>query len=75
MNNSFFIRILCLFCLPAVLWAAGNGEEVENFSLGTGGQSGIYYPFGGAVAELWSEQVENINVKAEVNRGFFGEHD
>ena len=52
--------------LPAAARAAGDGEPVENFSLGTGGQSGIYYPFGGAVAELWSEQVEGINVKAEV---------
>lgn len=66
MSNSFFIRVICFFCLPAALWAMGNGEEVENFSLGTGSQSGIYYPFGGAVAELWNEQVDNINVKVEV---------
>ena len=55
-----------LVVLPMVVIAGGDGETVENFSLGTGGQSGIYYPFGGAVAELWSEQIEGINVKVEV---------
>lgn len=66
MFHKIVIRILVLLMLPAAARAAGDGEPVENFSLGTGGQSGIYYPFGGAVAELWSEQVEGINVKAEV---------
>ncbi len=43
------------------------GDSLEgNYSLGTGGQSGIYYPFGGAIAKLWSENVEGLTVKAEV---------
>ena len=38
----------------------------QNYSIGTGGQSGIYYPFGGALAKVWSDEVQNVNVKAEV---------
>ena len=40
--------------------------NAENYSIGTGGQSGIYYPFGGALAKVWSEHVPNVNVTAEV---------
>ena len=40
--------------------------SAQNYSIGTGGQSGIYYPFGGALAKVWSDQVSNVNVKAEV---------
>ncbi|OED45037.1 TRAP ABC transporter substrate-binding protein [Endozoicomonas sp. (ex Bugula neritina AB1)] len=38
----------------------------QNYSIGTGGQSGIYYPFGGALAKVWSDEVSGVNVKAEV---------
>ena len=48
-----------LFILPGVVNAA-------NYSIGTGGQSGTYYPFGGALAKVWSEYVPDVNVTAEV---------
>ena len=38
----------------------------QNYSIGTGGQSGIYYPFGGALAKVWTDHIKNVNVKAEV---------
>lgn len=38
----------------------------QNYSIGTGGQSGIYYPFGGALAKVWSDEVSDVSVKAEV---------
>ena len=41
--------------------------SANNYSIGTGGQSGIYYPFGGALAKVWSDKVDGINVKAEVS--------
>ena len=39
----------------------------QNYSIGTGGQSGIYYPLGGALAKVWSDQIEGFNIKAEVS--------
>ncbi|MCG9697687.1 TAXI family TRAP transporter solute-binding subunit [Shewanella sp. Isolate11] len=55
-------RILAL----AVLLILPASVQAENYSIGTGGQSGIYYPFGGALAKVWSENVADVNVKAEV---------
>ena len=57
-----FKRTLILalfFIIPSIVNAA-------NYSIGTGGQSGIYYPFGGALAKVWSEHVPDVNVTAEV---------
>lgn len=53
------LALALLLMLPTALHA-------ENYSIGTGGQSGIYYPFGGALAKVWSEHVDDVNVKAEV---------
>ncbi|MDQ2077870.1 TAXI family TRAP transporter solute-binding subunit [Marinimicrobium sp. ABcell2] len=41
----------------------------KTYSIATGSPSGIYYPFGGGLASLWSEHGEQINMKAEVTTG------
>ncbi|WP_430461012.1 TAXI family TRAP transporter solute-binding subunit [Thalassolituus sp. LLYu03] len=38
----------------------------ENYSVGTGSQSGTYYPFGGILAKIWSENIPEVNARAEV---------
>ena len=38
-------------------------------SIGTGGTGGIYYPYGGGVAEIWSKYVPGIKAVAEVTGG------
>lgn len=53
------LTLALLLFLPAAV-------QAENYSIGTGGQSGIYYPFGGALAKVWSDKVPDVNVKAEV---------
>ncbi|MDI9568659.1 MAG: TAXI family TRAP transporter solute-binding subunit, partial [Bacillota bacterium] len=43
----------------------GNGEaagEVMELLMGTGGTGGTYYPLGGAIANVMSEWVEEVNV-------------
>lgn len=52
--------------LLALLFILPSAVNAENYSIGTGGQSGIYYPFGGALAKVWSENVPDVNAKAEV---------
>lgn len=37
----------------------------KNYILATGGTSGTYYPFGGAIANIWNTKVENMNVTAQ----------
>ncbi len=35
-------------------------------SIGTGGTGGVYYPYGGGVAEIWSKHVKGVRAVAEV---------
>ena len=37
----------------------------KNFILATGGTSGTYYPFGGAIANIWNSNIEGMNVTAQ----------
>jgi uncharacterized protein len=53
-----------LAVLANALPGAGN-----TYSIATGSPSGIYYPFGGGLASLWSEHSAGINMKAEVTTG------
>ena len=40
--------------------------KTEFISIGTGGTGGIYYPYGGGVAEIWSKYVPGVKAVAEV---------
>ncbi|NIA20312.1 MAG: C4-dicarboxylate ABC transporter substrate-binding protein, partial [Xanthomonadaceae bacterium] len=35
-------------------------------SIGTGGTGGVYYPYGGGVAEIWTKHVKGVRAVAEV---------
>lgn len=50
--------------LGALLALSGCTEK-KNYILATGGTSGTYYPFGGAIANIWNTQIENMNVTAQ----------
>jgi hypothetical protein len=45
--------------------AAVAGVERANLILATGGTSGTYYPFGGAMAQIWNTNIEGMNVTAQ----------
>ena len=48
--------------LALALLLAGGGTALAKttfISIGTGGTGGIYYPYGGGVAEIWSKYVPN----------------
>jgi TRAP transporter TAXI family solute receptor len=38
-------------------------------SIATGGTGGMYYPYGGGLASIWSRELAGVNVKAEVTGG------
>ena len=57
------IALLAL-SLGAVLALTSCGEK-KNYILATGGTSGTYYPFGGAIANIWNTKIENMNVTAQ----------
>jgi len=62
MKRMGFILTCCL-----LLSIAGSVYGKTTFiSIGTGGTGGIYYPYGGGVAEIWSKYVPGIQAVAEV---------
>lgn len=54
--------VLCLTLLPG----APVSAKTQFISIGTGGTGGIYYPYGGGVAEIWSKHVPGVKAVAEV---------
>lgn len=59
---TFAVATLCaIFALSSCSKVASN----KNFILATGGTSGTYYPFGGAIANIWNTKIENMNVTAQ----------
>ena len=62
MRRASIILSLCI-----VLALAGPVAAKTTFvSIGTGGTGGIYYPYGGGVAEVWSKYVKGVKAVAEV---------
>ena len=59
-------RLSVILSLSILLITAGPVTAKTTFiSIGTGGTGGIYYPYGGGVAEIWSKYVEGIKAVAE----------
>lgn len=63
-------KILCLAAFMAVtafMFApVAVDAKTEYISIATGGTGGVYYPYGGGVAEIWTKYVPGIEAAAEV---------
>ena len=62
MKRASILLSVCLILLMASPVAA----KTTFVSIGTGGTGGIYYPYGGGVAEIWSKYVPGVKAVAEV---------
>lgn len=63
MKKIFKVSILLL---TSVLMLAGCSKNAKkDYILATGGTGGTYYPFGGAIANIWNTKIENMNVTAQ----------
>lgn len=51
------LGLACLFSFNVI---------AENHTIGTGSQSGTYYPLGGILAKIWSENIDDFDMRAEV---------
>jgi len=67
MKRIAVIGVLCFFLIGAVAVQAA-----DNLVLATGGTAGTYYPFGGAMAKIWSK-IKDMNVTAQTS-GASGEN-
>lgn len=59
-NRMRIAAVVCVFALALVPVAAG-----ERLTLGTGGTAGVYYPLGGAIAQLITKKYPDIEVTAQ----------
>ena len=56
-----------ILALCTILALTGPALARTDFiSIGTGGTGGIYYPYGGGVAEIWTKYAEGVRAVAEV---------
>jgi hypothetical protein len=61
------IFLLGIVTLCSILLITGPAMARTQFvSIGTGGTGGIYYPYGGGVAEIWTKYVKDVRAVAEV---------
>lgn len=62
-----FCVFFLVFALFLVVYATGPALARTQFiSIGTGGTGGVYYPYGGGVAEIWTRYVKGVRAVAEV---------
>lgn len=60
-----FLKISSLLLVAAVMLASCSKNAKKDYILATGGTGGTYYPFGGAIANIWNTKIENMNVTAQ----------
>ncbi|HEY7383603.1 MAG TPA: TAXI family TRAP transporter solute-binding subunit [Beijerinckiaceae bacterium] len=53
----------------AALVTGGAAAQQKAYSIGTGGTGGVYYPLGGAVANVLSKHLSGVQATAEVTGG------
>ena len=59
------LAIILAVC-AAVALAMPAMAKTQFISIGTGGTGGVYYPYGGGLAEVWSKKVPGVKAVAEV---------
>ena len=53
-RQRYLVMIGIIMCI-SIAWVATAAAKTTFISIGTGGTGGIYYPYGGGVAEIWSK--------------------
>lgn len=61
--------LLVALMFASLIGCGDQSSTSRTFAIATGGPAGLYYPFGGGMASIWSEHLPHVNVKAEVTGG------
>ncbi|MBW1646443.1 MAG: TAXI family TRAP transporter solute-binding subunit [Deltaproteobacteria bacterium] len=64
-----FATLTSIAILTVLLLLAAPGSSAARtkyISIGTGGTGGVYYPYGGGLAEIWTKHVKGVKAIAEV---------
>ncbi|MFO7784732.1 MAG: TAXI family TRAP transporter solute-binding subunit [Thermodesulfobacteriota bacterium] len=62
----FSMIVVCIMFVAICIFMPHAYAKTEFIGIGTGGTGGVYYPYGGALAEVWTKHVENVRAVAEV---------
>ena len=62
----FRLRLVAALAVVSLLAGAPGALAQERISIATGGTGGVYFPYGGALANLISEHVEGYEATPEV---------
>lgn len=62
--KKLLLAVVC-FVFTASLALTGCGQTKNNLILATGGTGGTYYPYGGAMAQIFNQKIKNMNVTAQ----------
>jgi TRAP-type uncharacterized transport system substrate-binding protein len=63
------VAILAMTISATLAFAGASQAQQKTMSIGTGGTGGVYYPLGGAVANVLSKNLPNVQATAEVTGG------
>ncbi len=70
MQKKNYNYLLISLCVALVIGLSFGIEEAEGkakfISIATGGTGGVYYPYGGGLAEIWTRHVPGVQAVAEV---------
>src|ERR1700754_4388724 len=61
--------ILAATISAALAFTGSAHAQQKTMSIGTGGTGGVYYPLGGAIANVLSKTLPNVQATAEVTGG------
>lgn len=62
-------RLAAALAAMSIALAAPALAQTKTLAIGTGGTGGVYYPLGGAIANLLSKRLPDVQVTAEVTGG------
>jgi len=65
-QRQFVLILIGIMVCVSLLWTGPAAAKTSFVSIGTGGTGGIYYPYGGGVADIWSKCVPGVQAVAEV---------
>jgi TRAP transporter TAXI family solute receptor len=68
------LSVVCALVAAIAVPACGSGSHGSSapkrrLSIATGGTGGVFYPYGGGVAKIITESIENVEATAEVTAG------
>jgi TRAP transporter TAXI family solute receptor len=69
--RAFRLSTMCVLAAALAAHACGSGPSESTapkrrLSIATGGTGGVFYPYGGGLAKIISENIENVEATAEV---------